>query len=155
MKQHHYQIKVAWTGNLGTGTSHYTAYNRNHSIEATGKTPILGSSDPSFRGDKTRYNPEELLVSTLSSCHLLWYLHLCAEASVVVVGYEDQAEGIMTEHSNGGGQFAEVTLKPVVTVAHASMIAQAHALHHRAHELCFIANSVNFPVKIAATVQVK
>lgn len=151
MKQHQYKIKVEWTGNLGKGTSHYTAYNRNHVIQADNKAEILGSSDPSFRGDKTRYNPEELLLSTLSSCHLLQYLHLCAVAGVVVMAYEDQAEGIMVETPDGGGHFTEVTLKPIVKVAEAAMIEMASKLHHRAHELCFIARSVNFPVKHAPT----
>jgi organic hydroperoxide reductase OsmC/OhrA len=153
MKQHRYNIGVEWTGNLGNGTSHYAAYSRNYSIEAAGKPTILGSSDPTFRGDKTCYNPEELLVSTLSSCHMLWYLHLCATAGVVVTAYTDQPEGIMQEEADGSGRFVTVTLYPTVTVAESAMIAQAEHLHHRAHELCFIANSVNFPVSVVGQVQ--
>ena len=149
MKQHQYQTKVVWTGNLGKGTSHYAAYSRDHVIQSEGKSEILGSSDPAFRGDKTRYNPEELLLSTLSSCHLLQYLHLCAVAGVVVLEYEDQPEGTMVETPDGGGHFTEVTLKPTVKVAEAAMIEPANSLHQRAHELCFIARSVNFPVKHA------
>ena len=150
-RQHHYNLTVKWTGNKGEGTAHYRAYDRNHTIIKEGKADILGSSDPAFRGDNTRYNPEELLVASLSACHLLWYLHLCAEAGVVVIEYEDQATGIMAETDNGGGVFKEVTLHPRVTVAEESMIEKANTLHKKANELCFIANSVNFPVHHAPT----
>lgn len=154
-KLHQYNLKIEWTGNHGTGTSQYRAYSRNHIISASGKTEIPASSDPSFRGEKSRYNPEELLVASLSSCHMLWYLHLCSEAGVVVTGYTDHATGTMAETTNGGGHFKEVLLAPAVTVAESSMIAKANELHHKANELCFIANSVNFPVKHEPTCSVK
>jgi len=145
-KQHHYSLTVQWTGNKGQGTSTYRAYDRNHTIEADNKPVILGSSDPSFRGDKTKYNPEELLVASLSTCHMLSYLHLCAVAGVVVIAYTDNAKGIMEETPDGGGHFSEVTLYPAVVVTNASMIDKANELHHQANKLCFIANSCNFPV---------
>ncbi len=145
-KQHDYKLTVKWTGNVGTGTSDYKSYQRSHVISVENKPEIAGSSDPAFRGDKTKHNPEELLVASISSCHLLWFLHLCAEAGVVVTDYVDNATGIMAETSNGGGHFTEVTLNPTVTVAENSMIEKADELHKKAHELCFIANSVNFPV---------
>lgn len=153
-KQHTYNLQTKWTGNTGTGTSAYKAYERAHKIEKENKPDILLSSDPSFRGEATRYNPEELLVASLSSCHMLWYLHLCAEAGVVVVEYVDNASGIMEETAEGGGRFVEVSLHPVVTVADASMIERANTLHHKANELCFIANSVNFAVKHEASCKV-
>jgi organic hydroperoxide reductase OsmC/OhrA len=140
-------VHVTWTGNLGQGTSSYRAYSRNHEIAAAGKPVLPGSSDPTFRGDPDRYNPEEFLVSSLSTCHMLWYLHLCAEAKIVVVEYVDEASGVMTERSDGGGRFTEVTLKPHVVIASGGDLARAEALHERAHHLCFIANSVNFPVR--------
>ena len=144
-RDHNYSVNVIWTGNTGTGTSGYQAYKRDHEIKAAGRPPIPGSSDPKFRGDSARYNPEELLVAALSTCHMLWYLHLCADAGVVVMSYEDQAEGTMRETADGGGRFIKVTLRPHAIVK--GSIAQAEALHQRAHELCFIANSVNFPVE--------
>ena len=144
-REHNYSVNVIWTGNTGTGTSGYQAYKRDHEIKAPGRPPIPGSSDPKFRGDSARYNPEELLVAALSTCHMLWYLHLCADAGVVVVSYEDQAEGTMRETADGGGRFINVTLRPHAIVK--GSVAQAEALHQRAHELCFIANSVNFPVE--------
>lgn len=147
MKQHHYTTTIQWTGNNGSGTDHYRNYERSHTISVEGKVAIAGSSDPSFRGDKTKYNPEELLVASLSSCHMLWYLHLCSEAGVIITDYVDHAVGIMAETVDGGGYFAEVTLHPTVTVKDASMIDKANELHERAHKLCFIANSVRFPVK--------
>ncbi len=146
MKQHHYRATITWTGNQGTGTSGYKAYSRDHVISAEGKKDIEGSSDPSFRGDKSRYSPEDLLLDAISSCHMLWYLHLCAVNGVVVTNYVDQATAIMAEESDGSGQFTEATLNPVVTVQHENMIAKANALHHEANKLCFIARSVNFPV---------
>lgn len=146
-KLHHYKTIVKWTGNLGTGTDTYKSYERNHTISVDGKQPILGSSDAAFRGDKSKHNPEELLVSSLSSCHMLWYLHLCAEAGVIVTEYSDNATSVMQETSNGGGHFTEVTLSPVVTVTSESMVKKATELHAKANELCFIANSVKFPVK--------
>lgn len=147
MSTHQYKTTLTWTGNTGTGTSGYRAYSRNHELTTPeGKPTIPASSDPSFRGDRTRYNPEELLVSSISSCHMLWYLHLCSEAGVIVVDYVDTATGVMTENPDGSGQFVEVTLYPAVIVSDASMVEKANSLHHRANEMCFIAQSVNFPV---------
>lgn len=145
-KEHHYVLTTKWTGNKGEGTTNYRSYDRDHVLVADNKPDIPGSSDPSFRGDKTRYNPEELLVASLSSCHMLWYLHLCSEAGVVVVDYTDRAKGTMVETADGGGHFSNVTLYPNVVVADIAMIDKANELHHQANKLCFIANSCNFPV---------
>lgn len=143
---HHYQTQVVWTGNLGQGTANYRAYARSHEITIEGKPPISGSSDPAFRGDPTKYNPEELLVASLSACHMLWYLHLCAEASIVVTNYRDQAVGTMIEAQGGSGRFSEVVLHPVVTLISGSEVERAEQLHEQAHQFCFVANSMNFPV---------
>jgi organic hydroperoxide reductase OsmC/OhrA len=137
---------VTWTGNTGTGTSGYRSYERRHEIAAEGKPAIGASSDPVFRGDRTRWNPEELLVAALSSCHQLSYLHLCADAGIVVVEYVDHAEGWMEETPDGAGQFTRVVLRPKVTIS-AGDAAKAKELHHEAHAKCFIARSVNFPVE--------
>src|ERR1700675_408788 len=134
-REHHYQITVTWTGNTGTGTSHYRAYGRDHQISAGTKcAPVLGSSDPAFRGDPSRYNPEELLVGSLSACHMLWFLHLCADAGIVVTDYHDDAEGIMVTHEDGTGEFTKVVLKPRAVITDPSRVAEATALHTRAHE---------------------
>jgi len=146
-REHHYKMQIRWTGNKGSGTSHYTAYSRDHEISSEGKPVIQGSSDPAFRGEPSRYNPEDLLVASLSSCHMLWYLHLCAEAGILVTDYYDEASGIMVETSDGGGRFKEVILHPVVTVTESTMLEKAREIHQKAAKLCFIANSVNFPVK--------
>jgi organic hydroperoxide reductase OsmC/OhrA len=153
-KTHHYHTQVVWTGNTGQGTANYRAYERSHEIVVEGKPPISGSSDPAFRGDKTKYNPEELLVASISACHMLWYLHLCAEASIVVTHYLDQAIGTMLETEDGGGRFAEVVLKPIVIIAPESDRNQAEQLHERAHHLCFVANSMNFPVLCEPSIQI-
>ncbi len=144
-RKHHYNIKLEWTGNKGRGTANYRAYDRSHSISIEHKVDILGSSDPAFRGDKTRHNPEELLVASLSACHMLWFLHLCADAGIIVTCYEDQASGVMAETADGGGHFTEATLRPTVTITEESRIDQANALHKLAIEKCFIARSFNFP----------
>ena len=145
-KTHRYSLAVTWTGNRGVGTADYRAYERSHEISAPGKPTIPGSSDPAFRGDPARWNPEEMLVAAVSTCHQLWYLHLASAAGIRVVGYEDQPVGEMVETADGGGHFTGVTLHPRVTVAPGADIARAEALHHDAHALCFIANSVKFEI---------
>jgi organic hydroperoxide reductase OsmC/OhrA len=152
MKQHQYNIKTTWTGNRGEGTLDYKAYDRSHLISIEGKKDIQGSSDAAFRGDKSKHSPEELFVSTLSACHMLWYLHLCAVNNVVVRQYTDNATGLMEEELNGSGRFTKVILKPEVIVEIDSMIEKANSLHSEAHRMCFIANSVNFPVVHEAVV---
>lgn len=148
MRKHEYQTSLRWTGNRGTGTSDYRAYTRDHEITGASKTVVVpGSSDPHFRGDATRYNPEDLLVASLSACHMLSYLHLCAVNHVVVTAYEDDATGTMAENSDGSGEFTEVMLRPRVTITAESDAAKAAALHEEAGKLCFIARSVNFPVR--------
>lgn len=146
-----YHATIAWTGNRGTGTSTYRAYGRDHLIRIAGKPDIPASSDAAFRGDPDRHTPEEMLVASLSSCHMLWYLHLCADAGIVVTAYEDGATGVMEVDANGGGRFVEVVLHPQVTLADPSRTEEARALHGPAHEKCFIAASVNFPVRTAGT----
>lgn len=147
-REHQYRITTTWTGNLGSGTSDYHAYSRNHEIKILGKSaPLLASSDTAFRGDPARYTPEDLLVAALSSCHMLSYLHLCADAGIVVTEYEDAANGFMAEHPDGSGEFTRVLLRPRVVITDSSRISDAKALHHRAHELCFIARSVSFAVE--------
>ena len=146
-KTHHYTTILNWTGNRGEGTASYRAYDRDHILSVAGKPDLPGSSDPSFRGNPSRYNPEELLLASLSSCHMLWYLHLCSVNDIVVVDYQDNAEGTMMEKEDGSGYFKEVILHPVITITNSARIGRAQELHHEANKLCFIASSVNFPVK--------
>lgn len=151
--QHDYRVRVTWTGNQGSGTHGYRDYSRDHEIEVAGKATLRGSADPAFLGDAARHNPEDMLVASLAACHMLWYLHLCADAGVVVERYTDQAEGSMALTGNGGGHFTRVTLRPQVGIAAGSDPALAEQLHERAHRLCFIANSVNFPVHCEPTME--
>jgi len=147
-REHDYQVRTLWTGNSGTGTSHYHAYSRDHEICGKGKrAPVRGSSDAAFRGDASRYSPEELLVGSLSACHMLWFLHLCADTGIVVTDYRDEATGIMRENEDGSGEFTRVVLRPRAVLADSSRTAEAIALHDRAHQLCFVARSMNFPVE--------
>ncbi len=151
-REHRYTVTVIWTGNLGNGTANYHGYSRDHEIARAGKPSIRGSSDPAFLGDGSRWNPEELLVASLSTCHKLWYLHLAAEAGIIVTAYSDEAESVMEERPDGSGRFTQATLRPRVTVTAGTDTEQAYALHHAAHEKCFIANSVNFPVACEPTI---
>jgi organic hydroperoxide reductase OsmC/OhrA len=150
-KHHRYHASVTWDAG-GAGTTSYKAYSRDHAIAAPGKPEIAASSDPAFRGDGARYNPEDLLVASLSSCHMLWYLHLCAVNGVVVTHYRDEAEGIMREDADGSGRFERVTLRPRVTIASGDR-EKARALHEQAHCNCFVANSVNFPVDVEPVIE--
>jgi organic hydroperoxide reductase OsmC/OhrA len=150
-KEHHYDVTVTWTGNTGEGTATYTSYVKDQEIVANGKPVILGSADPAFRGDVSRYNAEELLVASLSQCHLLWYLSTSAKRGMVVTGYVDHAEGTMEMNRDGSGQFTQVVLRPEITLAPGSDVEKADSHHHIAHEMCFIARSVNFPVTVEAT----
>ncbi len=150
VRTHSYQTRVDWRAN-GEGTTGYARYSRNHVISAARKPEIIGSSDPVFRGDASRYSPEELLVASLSACHLLWYLHLCAVNRITVVEYRDDAEGTMEESADGGGRFVRVELRPKVTIV-AGDRDRALALHDEAHHHCFIARSVNFPVDVVPAI---
>lgn len=143
---HTYELGLKWVGNLGKGTTEYTGYSRNHEYHGQGKPMIAGSSDPAFRGDASRWNPEELLLASVASCHKLVYLHLCHDHGVNVTAYEDDATGTMIETEDGGGHFTEVTLHPRVTISADSDAQKAMDLHHKVDALCFIAQSVNFPI---------
>ena len=154
-KTHTYRLTVEWTGNLGAGTATYRGYERAHLIRSAGTPDLVGSSDPAFRGDPARWNPEELLVAALSTCHQLAYLHVAVLAGVVVTAYTDDAVGEMTEDADGGGRFRSVTLHPTVTVTDRSMLEAAQQLHADAHEKCFIASSVDFPVRHEPTVRIE
>jgi organic hydroperoxide reductase OsmC/OhrA len=145
-REHRYQVSITWTGNLGEGTAGYRSYSRDHEVSGTGKPVLPGSSDPAFRGDPGRWNPEELLVAALSQCHMLWFLNLCADNGIVVISYTDDARGIMAEGDDGGGEFTAVTLRPRAAIADPDQADRALELHEEAHRLCFIARSVNFPV---------
>jgi organic hydroperoxide reductase OsmC/OhrA len=147
-RQHHYTIFNRWTGNMGAGTCAYAAYSRAHELSGMGKAAVIpGSSDPAFRGDGTRYNPEELLLGALSACHMLWVLHLCADAGITVTEYADDAWGEMVEHEDGSGEFTRVVLRPRMTIQQCSRIDDAVALHQRAHAVCALARSMKFPVE--------
>jgi organic hydroperoxide reductase OsmC/OhrA len=147
-KNHAYHVTTLWTGNLGAGTSTYRAYSRSYDVSAPGKAaPIAGSSDPLYRGDRTRYNPEEMLVAAISSCHMLWVLHLCADVGIVITGYTDEASGEMVEHPDGSGEFTRVTLHPRMVITDAARTADAIAIHDKAHHFCCLARSMNFTVE--------
>lgn len=155
MSEHLYRISMKWTGNTGQGTKEYRSYERSHLISSQGKPDLFGSSDPLFRGDPTKYNPEELLLASLSACHMLWYLHLCAEHKIVVIEYIDQPTALMLIEPSGSGRFKEATLQPAIVITDSGQLGEAERLHQAAHEKCFIANSMNFPVTIKPSMQVK
>lgn len=149
---HHYAVRVDWTGNRGSGTSSYRGYGRDHLVSAAGKVVIEGSSDPAFRGDVDRWNPEELLLASLAQCHMLSYLHVAVKHGVTVTSYRDDAVGVLVQTSDGGGRFSSATLRPVVTVTDGTDERLVQSLHGEAARLCFIAASVDFEVVHEPTV---
>ena len=149
--EHNYKLTAEWTGNKGDGTKNVRTYDRSHTVSIQGKPDLFLTTDNPAVGDKSKLNPEDLLVSALSSCHMLSYLYLCSLEGVIITSYLDNATGIMIENESGGGKFKEVTLNPIVSVTEVSMVEKAIALHHKAHEICYIANSVNFEVKCNPT----
>lgn len=158
--EHKYEISLAWTGNLGEGTSGYRNYSRDFEVSVGSRSPIGGSADPTFGGNADRYNPEDMLVAAVSSCHMLWYLHLCAIGHITVTEYSDSAGGTLAIEKDGGGHFTSITLRPRVTVelpsegsGLGSVREQALVLHEEAHRLCFIANSLKVPVAVEAAIE--
>ncbi|KIC67886.1 OsmC family protein [Pseudarthrobacter phenanthrenivorans] len=147
LSEHRYALTVQWTGNRGDGTSSYRSYSRDHDVLIPGLPPLKGSADPTFHGDRERYNPEQLLLAALAQCHMLSYLHVAVKHGVVVTDYRDEATGMMRLNRDGSGQFERVVLNPRVTVADSGQADLAASLHHEANQVCFIARSVNFPVE--------
>ncbi|MDO4230889.1 MAG: OsmC family protein [Lautropia sp.] len=154
MKQHRYQSTVEWTGNRGSGTSSYTAYSRDFIATIPGKPVLPGSADPAFRGNASRWNPEDMLLAATSACHKLWYLHLCAVNRITVLSYTDHAEATMDEgDAQHAGRFVSITLHPHVQISADSDADKARALHHDAHAACFIANSLQVPIHCHPTIE--
>jgi organic hydroperoxide reductase OsmC/OhrA len=153
--EHHYQLTTVWNGNKGEGTKNVRSYDRSHTVTIKGKPELHLTTDNPSVGDKTKLNPEDLLVTAISSCHMLSYLYVCALEGIIIHDYSDNATGLMIEKDSGAGSFKEVTLNPVFTVDSQSMIQRAVELHHKAHEICYIANSVNFEIKCNPTCMVK
>ena len=154
LDEHRYALTVRWTGNLGDGTASYRGYSRDHDVEIPGLPVLRGSADPTFHGDRNRYNPEQLLLAALSQCHMLSFLHVAVKHGVVVTAYEDRAEGLMRTNRDGSGQFESVTLRPRVTLAAPAAEELMEELHAGANSVCFIARSVNFPVLHEPSVEV-
>ena len=144
---HSVPTRVVWTGNRGSGTSAYRAYDRTWDLACPGKDVIHCSNDPNLGGDPSRYNPEDLLISALSSCHMLWYLHLCSQVGIIVQSYEDNAEGLGEGDATGKGRFLEAVLRPKIVLSEGDL-EKAYSIHDEIHNYCFIARSVNFPVRI-------
>ncbi|MEQ8652865.1 MAG: OsmC family protein [Kiloniellales bacterium] len=153
-REHSYKATITWTGNLGEGTPDYRSYGRSHRIEIEGKPALEGSADAAFLGDPQLHNPEDLLLAAVSTCHMLWYLHLCSDAGISVLAYRDSVRGTMTQDADGGGRFTSLSLHPEVTIAPGGDAAKAEALHGPASAKCFIANSLNLPVDHKATITV-
>ncbi|WP_345469424.1 OsmC family protein [Glutamicibacter ectropisis] len=146
LSRHGYQISLEWTGNRGTGTQTYRGYGRDHIVRADGLPDLPGTADPTFHGDKDRWNPEQLLLAALSQCHMLSYLHLAVNQGVNVTGYRDSADGILRLNRDNSGEFIQAVLHPTVILADETQRELADALHEQANKVCFIARSVNFPV---------
>lgn len=148
--EHKYTAAIAWTGNRGEGTRTYRGYDRTWEIRTPGKPPVACSNDPLLGGNPALHNPEDLLLSALASCHMLWYLHLASNAGITVIAYEDTPEAVGESEPDGAGRFLRATLRPKVTVLTGTDLAKADAIHRKIHDVCYIARSVNFPVSYEA-----
>lgn len=146
--EHTYNSHIEWTGNTGQGTMHYRAYTRDWQVAVPGKPPIPCSNDPLLGGNPALMNPEDLLLSALSACHMLWYLHYASESAIVVTAYEDTPEALGEVGTSGAGRFVSACLRPVVTVMPGADMVRARAIHDDIHKVCFIARSVAFPVTV-------
>lgn len=146
-QEHTYEATIVWTGNRGEGTAGYRSYERSYDVVMAGKATLKGTADPAFRGDAALHNPEDLLLASVSACHMLWYLHLAAEAGISVLEYRDRAAGVMQLGADGGGRFTRLILRPEIAIAPGGDLARAQALHAVANARCFIANSLNLPVE--------
>ncbi len=147
-RHHEYSACIEWTGNTGEGTATYKSYKRSWQLATSGKPLVECSNDPVLGGDPTRHNPEDMLVASVASCHMLWYLHLCAVAGITVTSYKDIPLAIGEMEASGAGRFKSITLRPQITVTITSDVVKAQAIHDDVHQYCFIARSINFPVKI-------
>jgi organic hydroperoxide reductase OsmC/OhrA len=150
--QHDFHSTIVWTGNRGAGTRTYRGYDRTWDVAMPGKAVVHCSNDPLLGGDATKLNPEELLLSALSACHMLWYLHLASDAGIIVTSYRDEPVGHGETVRSGAGRFTSAVLRPTITVERGADIVEATAIHHRVHEYCFVARSVNFPVEYEPTI---
>ncbi|WP_233270519.1 OsmC family protein [Chachezhania sediminis] len=148
-KAHDFTTHVIWTGNRGQGTQSYRGYDRTWDVAVPGKAPIHCSNDPMLGGDPAKMNPEDMLLSALSACHMLWYLHLASDAGIAVMSYRDTPVGHGETEPSGKGRFVSAELRPRIAVPWGTDLAEAEAIHHRIHDYCFIARSVNFPVTFA------
>ncbi len=146
-KKHDFPNRIVWTGNRGTGTSAYRDYDRTWDMALEGKDTLSCSNDPMLGGDPSKYNPEDMLIAAISSCHMLWYLHLCSVAGVTVTAYEDTPVGVGESEPDGTGRFLEAILYPKITITKESDVQKARDIHDEIHKHCFIARSVNFPIR--------
>ncbi len=147
-KRHEYSACIKWTGNTGEGTATYNSYKRSWQLATSGKPLVECSNDPVLGGDPARHNPEDMLVASIASCHMLWYLHLCAVAGITVTSYKDIPLAIGEMEASGAGRFKSITLRPQIVITATSNIEKARAIHNDVHQYCFIARSINFPVEI-------
>jgi organic hydroperoxide reductase OsmC/OhrA len=154
MTEHTYNVTVTWTGNRGEGTTGIRDYDRDLTIAAEDHADIDGTADPGFLGDPKRWNPEELFTASIAQCHMLWYLGLCSRRGVVVHEYADHPVGTMVAEADGKARFTKVLLRPRIVVGAQDQVESATSLHDKAHEMCFIAQSVSFPVTVEPTITV-
>lgn len=151
---HIFKATLNWKPKEGENTQNPRNYTRDHEVKITDKKLLQLSAAKSFRGDTNLLNPEDLLLSAITSCHMMSYLYVCSQNQVEILSYSDNSEGIL-EVVGDGGSFERVDLNPVVTIKNPKDIELAKELHTKANELCFIANSCNFPIHHKAKILVE
>lgn len=144
--KHIFKVALSWFSTEKVASPKSKVYSKSHHISIEGKSDLAISAAKAFKGDPSLYNPEDLLLSSLVSCHMMSYLYLCDQNNIEVISYTDHAEAILEVNSDASGRFVEVILKPAVVILNPEQIALALDLHKKANQLCFIANSCNFPV---------
>ena len=151
--KHLFKAEAKWTSKQEDSTKRF--YIKSHTILIDGKLVLHVSAAKAFKGDPELYNPEDLLLSSLVSCHMMSYLYVCSQNGIEVLEYSDNAEATLETYADGSGRFVTVTLNPKATIANPDKIQMALDLHQKANQLCFIANSCNFPILHNANCEVK
>ncbi|MEO8535864.1 MAG: OsmC family protein [Flavobacterium sp.] len=152
--KHTFKATANWTSKQNPEDSTKRFYSKSHKISIEGKPVLNVSAAKAFKGDPELYNPEDLLLSSLVSCHMMSYLYVCSQNGIEVLKYLDNAEATLEVNPDGSGRFTEVRLNPKVVIADSDKIQLALELHKKANQLCFIANSCNFPVLHNASCEV-
>ncbi len=146
-----FKVQAKWSSKNALDVS---INGKTHQVFIDDKSPLTVSAAKAFKGDETKYNPEDLLLSALASCHMMSYFYVCAQNGIELIDYKDEAVGVLELKADGSGAFTSVVLNPVVTISKSEMIDKAVSLHKEAHSICFIAHPCNVLISHTVLLQV-